>query len=340
METRLSVIIPVYNAGEYLRECLDSVLAQSLLELEIICVDDGSTDGSAGILKDYAEKDRRVRVLRQENAGAGAARNLGIDSACGEFVAFIDADDWVEKNYCSELVQCADEHSADIVVCRAQRFDDTTGEPLSSDWMLKEQYLPGKAFTPEDIKKYIFQFTYGQVWDKLFRRDFLNVNAIRFPEIRAAEDTSFTYISLLSAMRIAVQPSVLIHYRVNRAGTTSGSFAKYPDAPFTAFSLVYEFLKDSGKYEEYERSFLNWAMEYLVWQVCNMPDKDIRKQYYVELKQRWVPELGLERMTAEGSFDQSALRKFKFIRSTPFVVVNMVLNVYKGRKKTVAVQRR
>lgn len=291
----MSVIIPVYNAEKYLRGCMGSVLGQSLRELEVICVDDGSTDGSAAILAEYAEKDSRVRVLRQENKGAGAARNLGIDAAKGEFVAFIDADDWAEKSYCSELVQCAYEHSADIVVCRAQRFDDATGEPLPSDWMLKEQYLPGKAFAPEDIKKYIFQFTYGQVWDKLFRRKFLTANGIRFPEIRAAEDTSLAYISLLSAKRIAVQPSVLIYYRVNRAGTTSGSFVKYPDAPFTAFNLVYEFLKSSGKYEEYEQSFLNWAMEYLVWQVCNMPDKGIRKQYYDELKQRWIPELGLDK---------------------------------------------
>ena len=332
----MSVIIPVYNAEKYLRGCMDSVLSQTLRELELICVDDGSTDGSAAILEEYAEKDSRVRVLRQENKGAGAARNLGIGAARGEYVAFIDADDWAEKGYCSELVQCADEHSADIVVCRAQRFDDATGEPLPSDWMLKEQYLPGKAFAPEDIKKYIFQFTYGQVWDKLFRHELLTANGIRFPEIRAAEDTSFAYISLLSAKRIAVQPTVLIHYRVNRAGTTSGSFMKYPDAPFTAFSLVYEFLKGSGKYGEYEQSFLNWAMEYLVWQVCNMPDKDIRKRYYDEPKQRWIPELGLDRMTAENSYDRSALRKFRFIQTAPLGLVNTVLNIYKGRKKSVA----
>ena len=338
METpRVSVVIPVYNAEKYLRGCMDSVLGQTLRELEVICVDDGSTDGSAAILEEYVEKDSRVRVLRQENAGAGAARNLGIGAACGEYVAFIDADDWAEESYCGELVQCADEHSADIVVCRAQRFDDATGEPLPSDWMLKEQYLPCKAFAPEDIKKYIFQFTYGQVWDKLFRRELLTANGIRFPEIRAAEDTSFAYISLLSAKRIAVQPSMLIHYRVNREGTTSGSFVKYHDAPFTAFSLVYEFLKSSGKYGEYEQSFLNWAMEYLVWQVCNMPDKGIRKRYYDELKQRWIPELGLDQITSENSYDRSALRKLWFIRTAPFGLVNMVLNVYKGRKRTVAV---
>ena len=328
----MSVIIPVYNAEKYLRGCMDSVLGQTLRELEVICVDDGSTDGSAAILEEYAEKDSRVRVLRQENKGAGVARNLGIGAARGEYVAFIDSDDWAEKSYCSELVQCADEHSADIVVCRAQRFDDATGELLPSGWMLKEQYPPGKAFTPEDIKKYIFQFTYGQVWDKLFRRDFINTNGIRFPEIRAAEDTSFAYISLLSAKLISIQPSVLIHYRVNREGTTSGSFVKYPDAPFAAFNLVYEFLKSSGKYEEYEQSFLNWAMEYLVWQVCNVPDKDIRKRYYDELKQRWIPELELGKLVVENSYNRSSLKKLCFIRKAPFRLVNTVLNVCKRRR--------
>ena len=306
---------------------MDSVLGQSLRELEVICVDDGSTDGSAAILEEYAEKDSRVRVLRQENKGAGAARNLGIDAAHGEYIAFIDADDWAEKGYCTELAQCADEHSADIVVCRAQCFDDATGEPLPSDWMLKEQYLPGKAFAPEDIKKYIFQFTYGQVWDKLFRRELLTANGIKFPEIRAAEDTSFAYISLLSARRIAVQPSVLIHYRVNRTGTTSGSFVKFPDAPFTAFNLVYEFLKGSGKYTEYEQSFLNWAMEYLVWQVCNMPDKDIRKRYYKLFQDIWVSQL---RDSFALSKDVNVLQKVKIwvVKNLPFGILNIIHSVY------------
>lgn len=325
----MSVIIPVYNAEKYLRGCMDSVLGQTLRELEVICVDDGSTDGSAAILEEYAEKDSRVRVLRQENKGAGAARNLGIDAARGEYAAFIDADDWVEKSYCSELVQCADEHSSDIVVCRAQRFDDATGKPLPSDWMLKEQYIPGKAFTPEDIKKFIFQFTYGQVWDKLFRRDFINANGIRFPGIRAAEDTSFAYISLLSAKRIAVQPSVLIHYRVNRTGTTSGSFVKYPDAPFTAFNLVYEFLKGSGKYKEYEQSFLNWAMEYLVWQVFNMPDKDIRKRYCFFLRRKWfhILKYNLIQITHNGF---SMVAKYLLVKYIPVCVLSLLIDGYKN----------
>ena len=96
METpRVSVIIPVYNAEKYLRGCMGSVLGQTLRELEVICVDDGSTDGSAAILAEYAENDSRVRVLRQENKGAGAARNLGIDAAKGEYVAFCSSDNLI-----------------------------------------------------------------------------------------------------------------------------------------------------------------------------------------------------------------------------------------------------
>lgn len=332
----MSVIIPVYNAEKHLRRCLDSVVGQTLEEIEIICVDDGSTDDSANVLVNYAAEDKRIHILKQINAGAGAARNLGLENAAGEYIAFIDADDWAETDFCEQLYKCAKCSDADVAICRAQRFDDVTGEPLPSEWMLKDELLPGNVFFAADVSKRMFQFTYGQVWDKLFRRSFINERNIRFPELRAAEDTPFAYISLLSAGKIAVQPSVLLHYRVNQADTTSGSFAKYPDAPFKAFGMIYAFLKTSGEYEKYEQSFLNWAMEYLVWQVCNMPNNDIRRRYYDEVKAKWIPELGLDRLAHKYVYDSTAREKYLLMRYTPFPVFSFLLDAY---KKAVVLKR-
>ena len=127
----MSVIIPVYNAEKYLRGCMDSVLSQTLRELEVICVDDGSTDGSAAILEEYAEKDSRVRVLRQENKGAGAARNLGID-AKGEYVAFVDADDSLCPDSLEPLYRQAKRTGADVIRSRAYDCDAQTGRRTES----------------------------------------------------------------------------------------------------------------------------------------------------------------------------------------------------------------
>lgn len=315
-DIKVSVIIPVYNAEKYLRQCLDSVLGQTLREIEVICVDDGSTDSSLAIIREYAAKAPRLRLLTQPNSGAGAARNLGIENANGEYIAFVDADDWVERRYCESLYASAEKYSADVTVCNAQRVDAKTGKNLPSEWMLKEKYIPSASFSPLEIKKYIFQFTYGQVWDKLFRTGFLNAHKLRFPTLRAAEDTSFAYIALLEARKIAVCPEILLNYRVNVDGSTSNSFVKYPDAPFQAFRLVYDYLIINEKYELFEQSFLNWAMEYLVWQVCNMPDKEIQEKYYHEVKDNWFPLLKLGEYPRKKIYEKFTYYKFLCISRT------------------------
>lgn len=329
---KVSVIIPVYNAEKYLRQCLDSVLSQSLKEIEIICVDDGSADKSRDILREYATADERLKIMTQENRGPGAARNSGMEAAAGRYIMFLDADDWFEPDMLSDLYETAERNSADITVCKAERFDNRTGTTLDSAWMLKEEYLPGEAFSPEEIAEHLFQFTYGQVWDKLFYREFLMEKELRFPEMWAAEDTAFVYKCLLLAERICVLPEVKVHYRVNVNGSVSNSFVKHPDAPFKAFELVYVFLKDSGLYERFERSFLNWAMEYLVWQVCNMPDKEIRRNYYDELNSKLNQELKLGSCPAAYFENREAYLKFLLTKYMPFPLFSALIDIH-GRVK-------
>lgn len=295
MSKALSVIIPVYNCEKYLRQCLDSVLGQSLQDAEVLCVDDGSTDASPAILAEYASRDGRIAVITQPNGGAGAARNTGLRRATGEYVLFLDGDDWFEKDYFASAVGRIRADHADICICGYEAVDARTGERLPSNWDKKKNLLPSGAFSPSEYAERIFQMTDGQVWDKLYRRTFLEESGIRFPTIRAAEDTAFMYRTLLSAAWITSLPKLCVHYRINRVGSVSGSFTAYPSAPFDAFALVYGFLREQGLMPQYEHSFKNWAMEYLVWQVNNMPDREIQKQYLALLKEKWFPELHFER---------------------------------------------
>lgn len=328
MEPKVSVIIPVYNAEKYLRQCLDSVINQSLREIEIICVDDGSIDGSTDILLEYAAKDERIRVIAQKNGGPGKARNYALTVAAGEYIIFLDADDWFEWNMLSAMIDTAIRNEADITICKAERFDDLTGKVLDSAWMLKEQYLPGEAFAPEEIAGHLFQFTYGQVWDKLYSARFLKKTGITFPDLRCAEDTAFAYKTLLAAGRIAILPEVKVHYRVNVTGSVSNSFVKYPKAPFKSFEIVHEFIKEKGLYTQYERSFLNWAMEYLTWQICSMPDERIRKEYYMSLKDELFQRL---------KFDKKPILFFKLknyfryllVTKLPYMAFALILKTYK-----------
>ena len=334
---QVSVIIPVYNIERHLAQCLDSVAGQSLGDIEVICVDDGSTDGSPAILARYAARSARFRVVTQANAGPGEARNAGLALAGGEYVIFLDSDDWFEPDFLEKMVSRARETGADVTICRAVEFDDATGRELPSGWMLKTQYLPGElVFGPEDAADHLFQFTYGMPWDKLYSRAFLERTGIRFPALRNSEDLAFVFPTLLAAERIAVEDRVLIHHRVNRSASVSNSRAAQPEAPYEAFGMVRAYLEDRGLMERYRRSFLNWAMEFLVWHVSNMEDKAIQQAYFRRLRSCWLPSVGLERHPASYYYSRSAHAKYLLAKYAPYPVFRAAVHFYKYQKRLAA----
>ena len=329
----ISVIIPVYNIQQHLRECLDSVLGQSYPHLQVICVDDGSTDESPAILAQYAQKDNRVQVIRQQNAGPGAARNTGLEAATGEYVIFLDSDDWFEPDFLEKMVDTAVREGADVAICRAVEFDTNSGRELPSQWMMKKQYLPGKlAFDPQEMADHLFQFTYGMPWDKFYRRELLTTSGIRYPALKNSEDLAFVYPTLLAAKRIAVVDEVLIHHRINRMASVSNSRCGQPEAPYEAFQIVKEYLEQHQLMDTYRRSFLNWAMEFLVWHISNMSQRDIQKQYLNTLRHQWLPQLHFEEHPASYYESKSCYAKYLLARYAPYPVFAAVVKVYKKAK--------
>lgn len=263
---QVSVVIPVYNIEAHLRQCLDSVAGQTLSDLEVVCVDDGSTDTSPAILEEYAQKDPRFQVIRQANAGPGAARNRGMERSSGRYLIFLDSDDWFEPDFLERMTARAEETGADVTICRADEFDTHSGQVYDGSWMLKTQLLPGAVFSPREAAGAVFQFTYGWPWDKLYRRDYILKEKFRYPDLAVSQDLVFVYPSVFCAGRIAVLDRVLIHHRVNRLASVSNSRSKTPEASYQALKLVEACLEERGLMEIYRQSFLNWAMEFLVWQ--------------------------------------------------------------------------
>lgn len=330
---KVSVVIPVYNIAAHLRQCLDSVLAQTLREIEVICVDDGSTDESPAILRDYAQKDGRLRVITQANAGPGVARNTGMDQATGEYLIFLDSDDWFEPDFLARMVARAEETGADITICRSVEFDTATGEELPSDWMLKTHALEKDVFTPEEAAEHLFQFTYGWPWDKLYRMEFVRSSGLRYPPLRNSEDLVFVFQSLAMAERIAIMGAVSVHHRVRRMTSVSNSRHLDPEVPHEALCLFQRGLKESGKCLIFEQSFLNWAMEFLVWNVANMGSKEAQKVYFQKLKKVWLPEMEFERYPASYFRDKFGYAKYLLAKYAPYPVFSVVLAVYKQLKK-------
>ena len=214
MEPKVSVIIPVYNVETYLRQCLDSVCAQTMKEIEIICVDDGSTDSSPLILKEYAEKDDRIKVLIQKNGGAGAARNYGLRESRGEYLSFLDSDDFFEPDMLEEAYKSIEEYQADFVVFESDQYHMNTKEYVKNPWVVRRKDIPPyMPFKHRELTDNVFKTFVGWAWDKLYRKSFVTEHDLWFQEQRTSNDLLFVFSALVLAKRIAVVYKTLAHQR-------------------------------------------------------------------------------------------------------------------------------
>ncbi len=198
----ISIIVPVYNVEPYLRKCLDSIINQTYRDLEILIIDDGSTDGSGAICDEY-KVDERVKVFHTENRGLSAARNLGLDNTTGEWIGFVDSDDWIEPDMYQVLIKRAEETGADVVECGYYlEYPDRS--------VIRE----GKTFTMpgmEAIHALLRLDIYNGVWNRLWKRKCFD--NIRFPEGRIHEDVATTYRVFLLAERVCGTDQDKYHYR-------------------------------------------------------------------------------------------------------------------------------
>lgn len=202
---KFSIIIPVYNVEQYLRACLDSVLAQTFSDWEAVYVNDGSTDGSLSVLEEYEKKDHRLRIISQPNGGLSAARNTGLAAAQGDYVVFVDSDDWVEPMM---LIRLAEEVDNEDMVCFACRKSDSG----ATDKLVSEQGDGWSYYNRHALEHRVVPFVC--VWQRCYRREFLLANSLSFREGILHEDNEFTPRACLKAKHIKVIPDVFYNYRV------------------------------------------------------------------------------------------------------------------------------
>lgn len=211
MQPKVSVVVPVYNVELYLARCLDSLIAQTLQEIEIVCVNDGSTDGSIRILNAYADHDPRVRVISQINRGAGGARNVGVDAARGEYILFVDADDWIETSCCESLYLAVACHQADMA-CGSILKTYPTRKPK---WVerYEEENIYASAQTRFDAVHCPPSF---QITGKLIRRKALLDLDVRFEEQVPFEDVEYFARVLVGVDWLVTVPDAVYHYVVRK----------------------------------------------------------------------------------------------------------------------------
>lgn len=220
---KVSVIIPIYNGGKYFADCIQSILDQSFTNIEIIVINDGSTDGSLSLIKSYVQNDSRVVVINQKNKGVSAARNAGLSKARGDYIMFVDADDYIARKDALELlIDFAKENGNPDVVC-FRRVGDTRGRKAPSGYSKLNDSIIGRMIVDETI---------NTLWDKLYKKSIIKENSIKFPVgIRMAEDLLFNVQYFREAKTIGFFDEELYYYREDNQESATKKYMpnKYDD---------------------------------------------------------------------------------------------------------------
>lgn len=291
---KVSVVVPVYNVENYLRQCLDSILAQTLTDIEIICVDDGSSDSSLQILEEYAKKDPRVIVRPQKNAGAGAARNNGLSVARGKYVSFLDSDDFFEPTLLEKLYEKAEADHDDISICLSDQYYTDRREYVPVSWPVRlESIPPYQPFSWQDLSDNPFKVFVGWAWDKLFLRSFVEEHELQFQVQRTSNDMLFVFSAIVLAESMSVVPEVLVHQRRDASDSLSKTREHSWHCFHDALAALKERLVKEDLYEELEQDYINYALHFSLWNYRTLaePTKSLLKD---KLLTEWFAEFGIE----------------------------------------------
>lgn len=225
-EVKVSVIISVYNNEFYLRECLDSIINQTLKEIEIIIVNDGSTDNSLEVIEEYAHRDKRIVIINKENEGISKTRNRGLDICKGEYIQFIDSDDYIDNNMIENMYNVATNNELDIVMCGYKRITDNKQynnlPEIKIDNIIDKKGILGYLTNSYENKLLWF------VWRNMYKNELLKLNNIRFKEdLRFGEDSIFNLECFLEAQRIMAVDKCFYNYRYTPDSLTSRKYKSY-----------------------------------------------------------------------------------------------------------------
>ena len=266
---KISIVIPVYNVEKYLRQCLDSVVNQTMRDIQIICVNDGSPDNSRSILQEYADKDSRIEIIDKPNGGLSSARNAAYPHIKGKYTLFVDSDDWIDLDLCKKTYHKAEETGAPVTIF----FDQRTSERNM------------RSITHEDkttVKEKLPLLDFPSAWSKLWRTDFLLGNKLYFPEGFVFEDNLVHWQTITLADKISVVPERLYHYRRN-FGSIMQTRGEHSLHMIPIYEKIHKYLLESGYYAVYRNTFIAAKLDIWFRHYRNLP-ASLRPRYMVMIR--------------------------------------------------------
>ena len=297
----VSIVVPLHNAESYASTLVASLKAQTFREFEVILVDDGSTDGTADALERETVGDARFKIISQEAAGPGVARNAGIAHARGAYIGFVDADDEINAHMVERAYGLARKTKADIVIWQARHHNMKTGATYPSPDRWNPREYPS-VFDPHEHADNLFGSFRNWPWDKLFRREFLADNGIQFPALYRTEDLAFTCSALASARRIALLDKRLYTYRVGGSSSSTQTLDQHPYDFIESCKLLRAYLKSHELMDTYEKTYVQWCTLCVHVNMLGLQTPDAFLGVYRALKEGGLDDMGL---TAEAVSDDA-----------------------------------
>ncbi|MCL2013912.1 MAG: glycosyltransferase [Oscillospiraceae bacterium] len=291
---KVSVIIPCYNAQRFLRECLDSVLGQTLHDIEVICIDDASTDGTAQMLSEYAGKDSRIRVITHtENKFAGEARNQGIQKAKGKYLSFLDSDDFFEPDMLERMYNQCTRDNADICICGGRIYDMVSQQLIPASHYLNLKHLPKKVpFMAGDRPDSAMFFSCPAPWNKMFSKKFVLDKKLRFQPLQRSNDVYFVLLAIAVAECITVTDRFLVNYRRGTATSLQETGSADLFCFFEALKALRQGMREHGVFELYEKSYIRFCLGVCIYTLNFQKTKENWLSVALRLKEEILPELG------------------------------------------------
>ena len=298
---KISIIIPVYDVEKYINKCLDSLVNQTLKELEFICINDGSVDNSLNILNSYADNDNRFIIINQNNQGQGIARNNGIKIAKGEYIAFVDPDDWLKETALETVYNFAVKNNANVVQFNYSKYYDSsnTFKQIDFSQKIKKQHkldiLKSNSYNKDDIKEGLFYNLDLHIFNRIYKRDFIISNQIKFAHTKNGEDHLFANGVLLFADKIYFLNEYLYFYRTREDSAVNTKTLMNGVYAFEDIKCFKEFLENKNLFHKYEKDFYEYSIVILFWHYYQLPadyiseyekqcEKFLSKKYYKKFK--------------------------------------------------------
>jgi glycosyltransferase involved in cell wall biosynthesis len=294
-ENKISIILPIYNVEKYLKQALDSCLEQTLDGIEIICIDDCSTDNSKEILKEYTNRYSNIKTIYlDKNSGQGYARNRGLEIANGNYIMFLDPDDWLEKDACELAYNQITQNNNDFVMFTYKRCNDITNEITINKTYLKafQELKDSPSINLSEMDTPFVKASF--VWVQIYNKEFLNVNNISYNEnLRIGEDLSFYFRAILYSKSVSILDKPLYNYRLHLSSTTQTK-QNFWQNTFNCRKEIYDLYKQSAS-ESLLLSFIAYCIKSIHhwYRQFSKKDSSIAKDYYKEMR-KFFTELNNE----------------------------------------------